>query len=89
MQLYFNLTSFGTQKELALVFGFDADTESRLLIFSDAEQLGDETLAVGDNQFLLEIESLGSLYLYFIHAQRAGFLYGGRWFFRGVTGYVI
>jgi hypothetical protein len=37
----------------------------------------------GDNQFLLEIESLDlPLNLYFIHA-------GGYWFFRGLSGYVV
>ena len=90
VRLHFNLTSFGTQKELALVFGFDPINESRLMIFSDAGQLSDETLLVGDNQFLMEIESLETgLNLYFIHAQRAGSSSGGEWFFRGVTGYVI
>ena len=87
--LNFDLGSFGAQKELALVFGFDALSESRLLIFSDAEQLADETLEVGDNQFLMEIESLAGLNLYFIHAQKPGSSYGGDWFVRGVTGYVI
>jgi len=59
VHLYLNLASFGTQKELALVFGFDAiSTNARLLIFSAAGQLGDETLAIGDNQFLMEIESV-------------------------------
>ena len=88
--LYFDLTSFGAQKELALVFGFDALSESRLLIFSGAGQLGDEPLLVGDNQFLMESQSLEtSLSLYFIHAQRAGINFGGSWFFQGVTGYVV
>lgn len=90
VMLFINLTSFGAQKELALVFGFDATSGSRLLIYSDAGQLSDETLAVGDNQFLLEIESLETyLSLYFIHASEAGSDYGGNWFFQGVTGYVI
>jgi hypothetical protein len=45
--------------------------------------LKDQELAYGDNQFLLEIESLDqSLDLYFIHA-------GGTWFFRGLSGYVV
>lgn len=90
VHLFFDLRSFGINKELALVFGFDAISESRLLIFSDAGQLSDETLAVGDDQFLIEIESLETnLSLYFIHAQKAGSSSGGSWFFRGVTGYVI
>lgn len=90
VRLYFNLASFGTHKELALIFGFDALSESRLLIFSDAEQLGDEVLNVGDNQFLIVSEGLEtSLNLYFIHAHRSGASSGGQWFFRGVTGYVV
>jgi len=90
VELRFNLSAFGTQKELALVFGFDALTESRVLIYSNAEQLGDETLAVGDNQFLMEVESLDTqLSLYFIHANRIGSSNGGWWFFQGITGYVI
>jgi len=90
VELFFNLTSFGTQKELALVFGFDVFTESRLLVFSDAGQLDDETLAVGDNHFLTEIENQSlSLYLYFIHARKGPGRSGGDWFFRGVTGYVV
>jgi hypothetical protein len=37
----------------------------------------------GDNQFLLEIDSLSQwINLYFIHA-------GGSWFFKGLTGYLI
>lgn len=90
LRLYFNLASFGTHKELALIFGFDAVTESRLLIFSDAEQLGDEVLNVGDNQFLIVSEGVETyLNLYFIHVHKAGMSMGGGWFFRGVTGYVV
>ena len=90
VRLYCNLASFGTHKELALIFGFDAVTESRLLIFSDAEQLGDEVLNVGDNQFLIVSEGLETpLNLYFIHADSATKSIGGGWFFRGVTGYVV
>ena len=37
----------------------------------------------GDNQFLLEIESLDlPFFLFFIHA-------GGNWFFTGLSGYVV
>jgi hypothetical protein len=90
VELSFNLTAYGDLKELALVFGFDATGESRLLIFSDAEQLGDEVLTPGDNQFLLEIEGLDQpLHLYFVHVDRAGLSTGGSWFSRGVTGYVV
>jgi len=89
VQLFYNLSSLGANKELALIFGFDAVSESRLLIFSNAGLLDDEILNTGDNQFLIEIESLNSLNLYFIHSQRAGSSYGGNWFFKGITGYVV
>lgn len=90
VRFYCNLASFGTHKELALIFGFDAISESRLLIFSDAEQLGDEVLNVGDNQFLIVSEGLDTtLNLYFIHAHRAAASSGGSWFFQGITGYVV
>jgi len=29
------------------------------------------------------------LSLYFIHSQRDGRNYGGNWFFKGITGYVV
>ena len=90
LRLDFNLASFGTDQELALIFGFDAVSESRLLIFSDAEQLGDEVLKIDDNQFLIVIDGLEtSLTLYFIHVHRADRSVGGNWYFRGVTGYVV
>jgi hypothetical protein len=73
-------------KQLALIFGFDVQFSSfpgRVLVYSDAGLIKDQTLAYGDNQFLLEIESLDlGFYLYFIHA-------GGHWFFRGLSGYVV
>ncbi len=89
IQLDYNLSSFGANKELALVFGFDATLRSRLLVYSDSGQLADITLEVGDNQFLMEIESIDSMYLYFIHARHDNSDYGGSWFFRGITGYVV
>jgi hypothetical protein len=56
---------------------------ARLLIYSDSGLLYDQTLVRGDNQFLLQIDSLTPpINLYFIHA-------GGSWSFRGITGYVI
>jgi hypothetical protein len=80
------LQAYGPQKQLALVFGFDvlfAAVNARLLIYSDAGLLQDQTLMHGDNQFLLEVDSLSPpINLYFIHA-------GGSWFFKGITGYVI
>jgi hypothetical protein len=73
-------------KQLALIFGFDVLYSSwpgRVLVYSDAGLLKDQQLVYGDNQFLLEIESLDqTLNLYFIHA-------GGWWFFRGLSGYVV
>jgi hypothetical protein len=72
-------------KQLALIFGFDVygSQDGRVLVYSDAGLLQDQKLVYGDNQFLLEIESLDlPLTLYFIHA-------GGQWFFRGISGYVV
>jgi hypothetical protein len=87
LQLYINLPSYaGAQKQLALIFGFDVLSSSlpgRVLVYSNAGLLKDQQLVYGDNQFLLEIESLDSSFsLYFIHA-------GGWWFFRGLSGYVV
>jgi hypothetical protein len=66
-----------------VIFGFDVLFNGRLLVYSYAGLLQDQTLVYGDNQFLLEIESLDlSLNLYFIHA-------GGYWFFTGISGYVV
>jgi hypothetical protein len=87
---YINLPGYAgpAQKQLALIFGFDVRLsgpafEGRVLVYSDAGRLQDQTLVYGDNQFLLEIESLDlPLNLYFIHA-------GGSWFFRGLSGYVV
>jgi len=87
--LYYNLSSLGDFKELALVFSFDALSQSRILIYSNAEQLGDILLEPGDNQFLMEVESLESMSLYFIHSQLAGSSSGGNWYFKGITGYVV
>ena len=73
-------------KQLALIFGFDvlwSANPGRVLVYSNAGLLQDQQLVYGDNQFLLEIESLDlPLTLYFIHA-------GGYWFFRGISGYVV
>jgi hypothetical protein len=68
-----------------LIFGFDVYSNSpgRLLIYSDGGRLKDQQLIPGDNQFVLEIESLVyGFSLYFIHV-------GGSWFFRGLSGYVV
>jgi len=83
VELVADLTQYGTGKSLALVFGFEASVPGRILVVTDAGLVKDQTIAAGDNQFLLEIESLENLlYLYFIHA-------GGEWFFKGLSGYVI
>lgn len=83
---YVDLRDFGPQKQLALIFGFDvlfAGIDGRVLVYSDTCLLQDQTLIYGDNQFLLELESLDQpLNLYFIHA-------GGDWFFKGLSGYVV
>jgi hypothetical protein len=87
LQAYIKLGGYaGTQKQLALIFGFDvffSNAPGRVLVYSDAALLKDQQLVYGDNQFLLEIESLDlPFYVYFIHA-------GGYWFFRGLSGYVV
>jgi hypothetical protein len=87
LNLYIDLLDYGaTHKQLALIFGFDVylnGVDGRVLIYSDADLLQDQKLVYGDNQFLLEIESLDlPLALYFIHV-------GGYWFFRGISGYVV
>jgi hypothetical protein len=84
---YINLAGYAAaNKQLALIFGFDVLSSfflGRVLVYSDAGLLKDQQLVYGDNQFLLEIESLDlPFYLYFIHA-------GGYWFFRGLSGYVV
>jgi len=83
---WFSLTP--SNKSLALIFGFDvfytvANPGGRVLVYSDAGLIKDQTLVYGDNQFLLEIESWdASFSLNFIHA-------GGNWFFRGLSGYLV
>jgi hypothetical protein len=82
---YINLGGYArANKQLALIFGFDLMySPGRVLVYTDDGLLKDQPLVYGDNQFLLEIESLDQyLYLYFIHA-------GGYWFFRGLSGYVV
>jgi hypothetical protein len=84
---YVSLPSYAaTQKQLALIFGFDIPLSSdpgRVLVYSNAGLLKDQQLVYGDNQFLLEIESLDQPFNpYFIHA-------GGYWYFTGLSGYVV
>jgi hypothetical protein len=89
LNCYIGLQSYaGLFKQLALIFGFDRSIGPgaalpRLLVYSDAGLLQDQTFYSGDNQFLLVIQSLDlPLSLYFIHV-------GGPWFFRGISGYVV
>src|SRR4029450_10344023 len=70
---YISLLGYAAaNKQLALIFGFDvwASTDpGRVLVYSDAGLLKDQALVYGDNQFLLEIESLDQGFnLHFIHA---------------------
>ena len=79
-----NLSGYGTAKQLALIFGFQSPAgDGRVLVYTDAGKIGDQTLASTDNQFLIEMDVPDHpFYLYFIHA-------GGDWFFRGLSGYVV
>jgi len=84
---YISLPNYAAaHKQLALIFGFDvlwSANPGRVLVYSNAGLLQDQQLVYGDNQFLLEFDSLDStVYLQFIHA-------GGYWFFRGISGYVV
>ncbi len=85
--LYNYPANVAVQKQLALIFGFDVNPATaingRVLIYSDAGLISDQILLPGDNQFLIEIESIKyPISLYFIHA-------GGYWFFKGLSGYVV
>ena len=87
LDLYLDLAGYGPQKQLALIFGFAIrpgwNLPGHVLVYSAAGLLHDQALAVGDNQFLLEIEALDvPLFLYLIHG-------GGEWLFNGISGYVI
>ena len=86
--LSYDLSDFEPHKEVALTLRFDALSESRVLIYTNAGLLDDETLHVGDDQLLIEVESTDFLYLYFIHANRDGSAWGGTWFFSGIDGYI-
>ncbi len=88
VELNYDLSAFEPHKEVALTFGFDALSESRVLIYTDDGLLDEEVLHVGDNQFLIEVESTSPLVLYFIHVNVDGSSYGGSWFFRGIDGYI-
>jgi len=85
---YYNLSDFKPHKEVALTFRFDAYMESRILVYTIAGLLDEEVLHVGDNQFLIEVESTDALTLNFIHANLDGSTKGGSWFFRGIDGFI-
>jgi hypothetical protein len=73
----------GDHKELILIFGFDALSNGRVLVYSFTERLADQQLLSGDSQFALLIENLDQPFsLYFIPV-------GGSWFFRGISGYLV
>jgi hypothetical protein len=86
LEAFIDLSDYaGAGKELALVFGFNVpySINGRVLVYLDGGLLHDQTLAVGDNQFMLLIESIDQpLNLYFVHV-------GGSWFFKGLSGYVV
>jgi hypothetical protein len=86
LHAFIDLRDYGSQKQLALIFGFDvwlSGIDGRVQVYSDAGLIKDQILAYGDNQFMLELESVDQyLNLYFIHA-------GGYWFFKGLSGYVV
>lgn len=89
VNLHIDLSDFGPHKEVVLIFRFDALTESRVLLYTDAGLLGEEIMQVGDDQFLIEVESTDELWLRFMHVNRAGENIGGRWYFRGIDGYIV
>jgi hypothetical protein len=88
LDLWYDLSAFEPYKEVALTFRFDAETESRILICTQDELVDEEILHVGDNQFLIEIESTDPLFLHFINVNLEGQSGGGSWFFRGIDGYI-
>jgi hypothetical protein len=88
VDLNYDLSHFEPHKEVALTFRFDALTESRVLVYTDAGLLDEEILHVGDDQFLIEVESTDALYLRFIHVNHDAQSSGGNWYFRGIDGYI-
>ena len=86
LECWISLTGYaGANKQLVLIFGFDVQTSfqpGRVLVYTDAGPLPQppHQLVYGDNQFVLEIDSLDqAFYLYFVYA-------GGWWFFRELSG---
>ena len=87
--LHYRLSAFEPHKEVALTFRFNSmTTESRVLVYSYAGLLEDQILHADDDQLLIEVESTDSLWLYFIHVNLDGSLFGGDWLFRGIDGYI-
>jgi hypothetical protein len=87
LDAYIDLRAYGpSQKQVALIFAFDvmnSGSTGRVQVYSDAGLITDQTLAYGDNQFMLELESVDQwLNLYFVHT-------GGYWFFKGLSAYVV
>jgi len=86
LEVELNLTAVpdAANRQLVLICAANAPLggDAEVLIYSDAGLIKQQTIAVGDNQFVLEIESLAQpINLYFIHA-------GGSWLFNGISGYV-
>jgi hypothetical protein len=88
IELYYGVGPPASNKEMAVLFGFNAVDQSRVLIYSTFGKVGDITLAKGDDQFLIVVESL-AFSLFFIHVRLPNSDLGGAWFFRGITGYVV
>ena len=88
VQLAYDLSSFGPNKEVALTFRFDAQTESRVLVYTHNEVVSEEILHSDDNQFLIHVETTERLSLQFLHVNNDGRRYGGNWYFQGIDGYI-
>lgn len=97
VRLQYDLSSFEPYKEVALTFRFATEADSRVLVYTDAEFVGEEILHAGDDQILIEVESTASLSLYFLHVNLDNFVYDnlegfaleGSWYFRGIDGYIV
>jgi hypothetical protein len=85
-----DLCDYAPDQQLNLTFHTRcASPHARVLVYSDAEQVGDWTLTQGTKNFHIHIESLESPFLlYFIHGGHPDYPRGGNWRFRGITGSV-
>ena len=88
IHLFYDLSDFTQHERVALTFRFDAVSEARIQIYSDAEKLDEEVLHPGDDHFLINVEATDSLNLFFVHVGLPGLPSGGHWFFRGIDGHV-